>query len=172
MLRQILLVTFLGGALVGGVFCLGCKKSGENIPLPQGMSQKDFENPNCLFWEFHGTLNDKQKAALDRLKAKKEVLKTEVVKVNWNVADNGRATVCLLTGVCMPISDFVFIKDKTGNGFLKWENKQTGSIVFISKTDNSFTGLIYTGKHVFALEPLADGLHALSEIDQSKLPKD
>lgn len=158
-------------AVIIAAAIVGCQPQGTPFPFKPGMGMVE-NNPHCLFWEYRGPLNAEQQKALAAVKAKKEVIKTEIVRVNWQVADDGQATVCLPTGVCLPIRNFVFIKDKDENGFLKYNNDKTGTIVFVSKSGPNFTGLIYTKKDVVALEPLAGGLHVLSVIDQSIFPKD
>ena len=137
-------------------------------PEPEPINVKEC----ALFSLFDKPLNEKQQEHFAQIKGMKTTVDLIVVKYYPD---------CMgVMPLRIPLNQHtVFIVDKyrwkindddNGARVINW--KAGKDAVVLSFTGQNVTGLVYADNRLFAVEPLGDGLQAVSEVDQTKFPKD
>lgn len=115
-------------------------------------------------------LKENEKKIYDRIKAKKTTVNIDVYRLNniYGAAEFAKVVDIRFT---MFKEDIEILGCTSKKGVITLE-KEGRNFVVLTVKEASATGLIYYGKKVYSVEPLGDFRVAISEIDQTKFPKD
>src|SRR5262249_30806402 len=97
----------------------------------------------------------------------------KIVRLQEGMLDDTTAPVVLELNphVKLKMKDYQISKEE-GRVRFDWKGEGVTESVTLSIRDKCATGLVYTGNKVFSVEPLGDGLEAVTQLDQTKYPQD
>jgi hypothetical protein len=115
-------------------------------------------------------LNEKQKEQLASIKGLETTVSSIVVRFNPDCVGKMPLKIWLNENTKLVIDKYEQKNHENGCKSITW--KEGKEIAVLSFSGQYVVGLVYTDNKVFAIEPLGDGLAAISQIDQTKFPKD
>ena len=123
-------------------------------------------------------LDDKQRKVFDRIKRSMVAVDVKVVQFQPDVLDSTskEIVVPLFDKAKANMRDFVLKKasDKgiNASAHLTWKGEGIDQLATFSLREKSLTGLIYNNNEVYSVEPIGNGLQALTLLDQRKFKDD
>jgi peptidyl-Asp metalloendopeptidase len=119
-------------------------------------------------------LSEKQARVLDRIRHAPNTVSVSVTKLEAGLPDSADVPLELQLNpnVTVRMKGYRVTKDKDAT-HLSWKKKdKPEEQCILSIRGNSATGLFYSGGKVYSVEPLGNGLQAVTEVDQRKPKED
>lgn len=115
-------------------------------------------------------LKENEKKIYDRIKSQKTTVNIEVYRLN-NLFGAAEFAKVVDIRFAMLKDEIEILGCTSKKGVITLE-KEGRNFVVLTVKDSTATGLIYSGKKVYSVEPLGNFRVAITEIDQTKFPKD